>query len=77
MSTTSQTTASLYVQDEAGTTLLSQVSQAITLDYRDSKVDPHQRLGRRGSAPTSPGWAATRTSCAPRSTAPTTSRSTG
>ena len=35
-----QSTASLYVQDEAGTTLLSQIGQAITLDYRDSRVDP-------------------------------------
>jgi outer membrane protein insertion porin family len=44
-----QPTASLYVQDEAGYTLLSQISQAITLDYRDSKLDPHSgyiiRLG--------------------------------
>jgi outer membrane protein insertion porin family len=29
------------VQDEAGYTLLSQISQALTLDYRDSKLDPH------------------------------------
>ena len=36
-----QPTASIYVQDEAGTTLLSQISQAITLDYRDSKLEPH------------------------------------
>ena len=36
-----QPTASLYVQDEAGYTLLSQISQALTLDYRDSKLDPH------------------------------------
>ncbi len=44
-----QPTASLYVQDEAGYTLLSQISQALTLDYRDSKLDPHSgyiiRLG--------------------------------
>ena len=43
------TTASLYVQNEAGTTLLSQVGQTLTLDYRDSRVDPHSgfviRLG--------------------------------
>ena len=42
-------TASLYVQDEAGTSLLSQFGQAIALDYRDSRVDPHSgfliRLG--------------------------------
>ena len=44
-----QPQASLYVQDEQGTTLLSQVSQTITLDYRDSRLDPRQgwvmRLG--------------------------------
>ena len=36
---------------QAGTTLLSQVSQVLTLDYRDSKVDPHSgfiyQLGHR------------------------------
>jgi outer membrane protein insertion porin family len=36
-----QPTASLYVQEEQGYTLLSQISQALTLDYRDSKLDPH------------------------------------
>ena len=44
-----QSTASLYVQNEAGTTLLSQLGQTITLDYRDSRTDPRQgwvlRLG--------------------------------
>jgi outer membrane protein insertion porin family len=35
-----QTTASLYVQDEAGTSLLSQIGQTITLDYRDSALNP-------------------------------------
>jgi outer membrane protein insertion porin family len=34
-------TASIFIADQAGTTLLSQVSQVLTLDYRDSKVDPH------------------------------------
>jgi outer membrane protein insertion porin family len=34
-------TASIYVQDEQGTSLLSQIGQTLTLDYRDSKVDPH------------------------------------
>lgn len=34
--------ASIYVLDEKGTTLLSQVGQTLTLDYRDSRVDPHQ-----------------------------------
>ncbi len=33
--------ASIYVQDEAGYSLLSQIGQALTLDYRDSKLDPH------------------------------------
>jgi outer membrane protein insertion porin family len=41
--------ASLYVLNSAGETLLSQVSQTITLDYRDSRIDPHSgwvtRLG--------------------------------
>jgi outer membrane protein insertion porin family len=44
-----QPQASLYVQDEAGMSLLSQVGQTITLDYRDSRLDPRQgwvlRLG--------------------------------
>jgi outer membrane protein insertion porin family len=33
--------ASYFILDEAGTTLLSQVSQVLTLDYRDSKINPH------------------------------------
>lgn len=33
--------ASLYVQDEAGQSVLSQIGQTITLDYRDSRLDPH------------------------------------
>ena len=33
--------ASLYVQNEAGGTLLSQIGQTLTLDYRDSQTDPH------------------------------------
>jgi outer membrane protein insertion porin family len=33
--------ASFFIEQEAGYTLLSQVSQAITYDHRDSKVDPH------------------------------------
>jgi outer membrane protein insertion porin family len=36
-----ETGASPFILNEAGTTLLSQVSQVITLDYRDSKVYPH------------------------------------
>jgi outer membrane protein insertion porin family len=35
-----QTSASLYVQDEAGQSLLSQIGQTISLDYRDSRIDP-------------------------------------
>ena len=42
-------TASLYVQNEAGESLLSQIGQTISLDYRDSRTDPHEgfllRLG--------------------------------
>lgn len=44
-----QSTASPYVADMAGTTWISQVGQTITLDYRDSTVDPRSgwvaRLG--------------------------------
>jgi outer membrane protein insertion porin family len=36
-----ETGASAFILNEAGTTLLSQVSQVVTLDYRDSKVYPH------------------------------------
>ncbi len=35
------TTASVFIASQAGITLLSQVGQVLTLDYRDSKVDPH------------------------------------
>jgi outer membrane protein insertion porin family len=34
-------TASFYITQLQGYTLLSQVSQAISLDHRDSKIDPH------------------------------------
>jgi len=34
-------TASPFIADQAGTTLLSQVGQVLTLDYRDSKIAPH------------------------------------
>jgi len=34
-------TASVFIASQAGNTLLSQVSQVLTLDYRDSKLDPH------------------------------------
>lgn len=34
------TTASPYILNEAGTTLLSQIGQTITLDYRDSRLFP-------------------------------------
>ncbi len=33
--------ASPFILNESGTTLLSQVSQVLTLDYRDSKIFPH------------------------------------
>jgi outer membrane protein insertion porin family len=33
--------ASFYIKQEAGYTLLSQISQALTYDHRDSKIDPH------------------------------------
>ena len=34
-------TASLYIQNEAGGSTLSQIGQTLTLDYRDSRTDPH------------------------------------
>jgi outer membrane protein insertion porin family len=36
-----ETGASPFILNEAGTTLLSQVSQVVTLDFRDSKLQPH------------------------------------
>ena len=36
------TTASPLILNEAGTTLLSQISQILTLDYRDSRLYPHK-----------------------------------
>ena len=33
--------ASLYILNSAGGSLLSQIGQPLTLDYRDSRVDPH------------------------------------
>ncbi|MGH7152620.1 MAG: outer membrane protein assembly factor BamA, partial [Acetobacteraceae bacterium] len=33
--------ASFYITSQAGYTLLSQVSQVLTIDYRDSAIDPH------------------------------------
>jgi outer membrane protein insertion porin family len=35
-------TASIYVKDAEGDSLLSQVSQALTLDFRDSRLEPHR-----------------------------------
>ena len=35
------TTASPFIALQAGNTLLSQIGQVLTLDYRDSKLDPH------------------------------------
>ncbi len=34
-------TASLYIQNEAGSSFLSQIGQTLTLDYRDSRTAPH------------------------------------
>jgi outer membrane protein insertion porin family len=34
--------ASVYVQDEGGYSLLSQLGQTLSFDYRDSRVDPHR-----------------------------------
>ena len=36
-----QSGASIFVLDEQGSSLLSQLSQTLTLDYRDSITDPH------------------------------------
>ncbi len=36
-----QSAASIYIQDQAGTSLLSQLGQTLSFDYRDSKTDPH------------------------------------
>jgi outer membrane protein insertion porin family len=35
------TTASPFILNESGTTLLSQISQVLTLDFRDSRIYPH------------------------------------
>ncbi len=35
------TTASPFILNESGTTVLSQVSQVLTLDFRDSRIYPH------------------------------------
>ena len=42
------TTASLIIQDEVGASLLSQIGQTLTLDYRDSRIDPHSGFVLRG-----------------------------
>ncbi len=36
-----QSGASIYIQDQTGTSLLSQLGQTLSFDYRDSKTDPH------------------------------------
>jgi outer membrane protein insertion porin family len=36
-----ETGASLFIAQQAGSTLLSQIGQTLSLDYRDSRVDPH------------------------------------
>ena len=43
-----QSGASIYVVDQAGTSLLSQLGTTLTLDYRDSRTDPHTRLRHPG-----------------------------
>ncbi len=44
-----QTGASIYIQNQQGKSLLSQIGQTLALDYRDSRTDPHDgfivRLG--------------------------------
>ena len=44
-----ESNASIYVKNEAGWSLLSQIGQSLTLDHRDSSLDPHSgyivRLG--------------------------------
>jgi outer membrane protein insertion porin family len=40
--------ASYYIQNQAGYTLLSDIGQVITLDYRDSVVTPHSGFVVRG-----------------------------
>jgi outer membrane protein insertion porin family len=41
-------TASIYIQDLAGTSDLSQLGQTLTIDYRDSTTDPHSGWILRG-----------------------------
>ena len=41
-------TASIYIQELAGTSDLSQIGQTLTVDYRDSKLDPHAGWVLRG-----------------------------
>jgi len=41
-------TASIYIQDLAGTSDLSQIGQTLTIDYRDSTIDPHSGWVLRG-----------------------------
>ncbi len=36
-----QSGASIYITNQAGTSLLSQLGTTVTIDYRDSRVDPH------------------------------------
>ncbi len=42
-------TASRFIREQSGKTLMSQIGQTLTLDYRDSRIDPHDgfviRLG--------------------------------
>jgi outer membrane protein insertion porin family len=45
-----QSTASIYIFNLAGTSLLSQIGQTLTVDYRDSAIDPHSGWVVRGGA---------------------------
>ena len=75
-STTSRRMPASSSRSLPATTVLSQVSQALTLDHRDSRIDPHTgylvALGHR----LLPVSAAMRTSSAPTSTASISFRST-
>ena len=67
--------ASRYIQEQKGETLLSQIGQTLTYDFRELDHRPAAWRRRSGSAPISPASAATWPISAPGSTAPTTSRS--
>ena len=45
-----QSSASIYVQDQAGTSLLSQIGTTLALDYRDSRTEPREGFIVRAGA---------------------------